>query len=382
MYLFVNARNIELQKISNTFCSKNCLTEAVDGKLQCTCGEEATAFDWRWQDQSSPNIRMCHEGREVLFHPVYSSGTAAVKGQIPFQQNFHYYWEIKIISKLYGTDVMVGVGTSKVDFEKWQFKFCSLLGIDSESWGYSYHGSVQHNRVRKKYGEQFGVGSIVGVHLDMCNGTLEYFLNRKSLGIAYRGLKGKDLYPMVCSTAAKSCIRVTCSVTKELTMQMMCLKLVMNNPSLYETYKNIPGLSRIFAKRYFWMQPQVSKDAEEKRKLAELDDDVTLSLVDDSYLGNRNKKLRIVHLFSVFDNEEEEQRRRFNEVFDCLEGQVQQELPDAPSTSGGSSSSSSSQDRPKSKLSSKKAFHFCLRPKGSNTSSDNDSDDEKRFKIL
>lgn len=77
---------------------------------------------------------------------------------------------------------MIGVGTSKVILEDWQFKFCSLLGIDSESWGYSYHGSIQHNKLRRKYGIPFGLGSIIGVHLDMCNGTLEYFLNRISLG--------------------------------------------------------------------------------------------------------------------------------------------------------------------------------------------------------
>lgn len=77
---------------------------------------------------------------------------------------------------------MVGVGTSKIVLSDWKFRFCSMLGIDSQSWGYSYHGNIQHNQLVRKYGSQFGLGSIVGVHLDMCNGTLEYYVNRKPMG--------------------------------------------------------------------------------------------------------------------------------------------------------------------------------------------------------
>lgn len=195
MYFFINSSNSfrapkNIDKSYNSFCTTQCLKEVVDGKLQCKCGEDTALFDWSWQNGDSPNIKMSEEGREVLFHPVYSSGTAAVRGNIPFQQNYHYYWEIKVVSKLYGTDVMIGVGTSKIVLSHWKFQFCSLLGIDSESWGYSYRGHIHHNQLRRRYGTKFGQGSIIGVHLDMCNGTLEYFLNRKSLGIAFKGLKG------------------------------------------------------------------------------------------------------------------------------------------------------------------------------------------------
>jgi SPRY domain-containing SOCS box protein 3 len=38
---------------------------------------------------------------------------------------------------------MIGVGTEKVDLEASEFKFCSLLGSDEESWGYSYSGKLQ-----------------------------------------------------------------------------------------------------------------------------------------------------------------------------------------------------------------------------------------------
>lgn len=34
------------------------------------------------------------------------------------------------------------------------------------------------------YGRPYGLGSIIGVHLDMWKGTLQFYLNRKPLGSA------------------------------------------------------------------------------------------------------------------------------------------------------------------------------------------------------
>lgn len=82
---------------------------------------------------------------------------------------------------------MVGVGTENVVMNLWPYRFCSMLGMDKESWGYSYRGHVQHDNVRTAYGPRFGQGTIIGVHLDMCSGTLEFFHNRRPLGIAFTG---------------------------------------------------------------------------------------------------------------------------------------------------------------------------------------------------
>lgn len=91
----------------NSFCSQNCVKGIIDGKLQCTCGEDIGIFNWSWSKaNSSSNTRITNNNKDILFHPLYSSGTAAVRGDVPFQPNFHYYWEIKMISNLYGTDVV------------------------------------------------------------------------------------------------------------------------------------------------------------------------------------------------------------------------------------------------------------------------------------
>lgn len=77
---------------------------------------------------------------------------------------------------------MVGVGTAEVDLDKYRHMFCSLLGKDSESWGLSYNGFLQHKSLKKSYSSKFGQGTIIGVHLDMWHGALSFFKNRKPLG--------------------------------------------------------------------------------------------------------------------------------------------------------------------------------------------------------
>lgn len=254
-------------------CSSSVSRKDLGDQLQCSCGEEWQVHEWNWEpDASVNNVVLSNDNRDVMFHPVYSSGTAAVRGQEVLKQNVHYYWEIKMLTNLYGTDIMVGVGTSKVVPAEWKLRFCSMLGFDGESWGYSYMGKIQHGKLSCNYGSRFSVGSLIGVHLDMCAGTLEYYLNRKPLGVAFRGLKNHELYPMVSSTAAQSAMRITCALSEVPTLQMECLKLITNNVSLLKQYWSIPGLARMVGKRYFWLVP---RPPPEKTRL-ELEDEVVL----------------------------------------------------------------------------------------------------------
>lgn len=44
--------------------------------------------------------------RTVRFHRGYSIGTAAVKGDRPLVFGQEYFWQIKVLTKPYGTDVV------------------------------------------------------------------------------------------------------------------------------------------------------------------------------------------------------------------------------------------------------------------------------------
>ena len=63
--------------------------------------------EWAWDEQvTTAATLLSKQNREVRFHPGYSSGTAAVRGNSPFLKGHVYYWEIKMLTALYGTDVV------------------------------------------------------------------------------------------------------------------------------------------------------------------------------------------------------------------------------------------------------------------------------------
>uniref|UniRef100_A0A8D1JGE4 SplA/ryanodine receptor domain and SOCS box containing 3 n=1 Tax=Sus scrofa TaxID=9823 RepID=A0A8D1JGE4_PIG len=130
-----------------SFCDCDSQSEAFCGSLHtahrgrdCRCGEEDEDFDWVWDDlnKSSATLLSC-DNRKVSFHTEYSCGTAAIRGTKELAEGQHF-WEIKMTSPVYGTDMMVGIGTSDVDLDKYHHTFCSLLGRDEDSWGLSYTG--------------------------------------------------------------------------------------------------------------------------------------------------------------------------------------------------------------------------------------------------
>ncbi|XP_046403514.1 uncharacterized protein LOC124169083 [Ischnura elegans] len=236
--------------------------------LECSCGEEQEGWvEWAW-DPGDPGaavtnphgtafigrgfgrppslgspILLMSDNRQVMFHPSYSSGTAAVRGQHPLEPGMHHYWEVKILTSLYGTDMMVGVGTAAVDLHKDRFKYVSLLGEDNESWGYSYNGNLQHGGKKTYNGYPFGLGSIIGVHVDLWHGKLEFFLNRKPLGIAFSNLHGKTLYPMASSTAAKSGMRLIHASSHPHSLLLSCTRAlgIASEAALYENHPSRPS---------------------------------------------------------------------------------------------------------------------------------------------
>lgn len=97
-------------KYMNPFCYMACLQKAFSGRLECNCGETHNVFDWNWADENClTDKRLYNNMREVIFHPYYSTGTAAVRGELSLKANAHYYWEIKVLTKLYGTDVVSSI---------------------------------------------------------------------------------------------------------------------------------------------------------------------------------------------------------------------------------------------------------------------------------
>ncbi|XP_063802176.1 SPRY domain-containing SOCS box protein 3-like [Pseudophryne corroboree] len=178
---------------------------AVPLKPPMPCGYVKESWVWEANDQS-PMAELSQCQREVYFHTdpaLESCGTAAVRGDTGFIQGEHY-WEIQFLEPPSGISVMVGVGTSRAALHAGSYQYINLLGVDTESWGLSYRGKIWHGSGSIQYTDPFyEEGTVIGVHLNMEEGTLTFYKDRQSLGLAFTGLHKVQapLYPMVSSTS-------------------------------------------------------------------------------------------------------------------------------------------------------------------------------------
>ncbi|CAL1675803.1 unnamed protein product [Lasius platythorax] len=219
--------------------------DLISNNQQPETENDFSKLEWTWEKEDSLNmtlsIRLEDNNSVVIFHPVYSTGTAVVKGNKLLEKGQHHFWEILMLSKIHGTDVMIGVGTANAKLDIGSFRFCSLLGYDQESWGFSYRGLIQHNKVMQKYGTTFDKGQLVGVHLDAWSGTLQFFLDRKPLGVAYSRLNNVALYPLISCTVAHCSMKLTYSCSMPVSLQTACLAILSPSQKAYLS-KAFPGL--------------------------------------------------------------------------------------------------------------------------------------------
>ena len=70
----------------------------------------------------------------------------------------------------------------------------TFLGGDENGWGYIGDRALYHKRNKVKlYGERFGQGDVIGVTLDMDEGTLSFDKNGEDLGVAITNLNGDTI---------------------------------------------------------------------------------------------------------------------------------------------------------------------------------------------
>lgn len=83
-----------------------------------------------------------------------------------------------------------------------------MVGEDEHGWGLSHKGLLWHNGKWRQYAKPFreNEATTVGLLFDGIKGTLAYYKDGNSLGVAFTDLHlvKEELYPVVCSTAAKT----------------------------------------------------------------------------------------------------------------------------------------------------------------------------------
>lgn len=162
---------------------------------------------WTWNRRDrSPEVRLYGTAfRTAHFHPNWSSGTAGVRGKRVLN-NGRYFWELNISQRIFGTSMMFGIGTRKARLHA--DAFTNLLGEDEHGWGLSHKGLLWHGGRWYHYTKPFreNEATTIGILFDGIAGTLTYYKDGKNLGVAFKGLNEvrEPLYPIICSTAAKT----------------------------------------------------------------------------------------------------------------------------------------------------------------------------------
>ncbi|XP_037684518.1 SPRY domain-containing SOCS box protein 1 isoform X1 [Choloepus didactylus] len=145
------------------------------------------------------------EDDKLIFHrhPVAQS-TDAIRGRVGYTRGLHV-WQITWAMRQRGTHAVVGVATADAPLHS--VGYTTLVGNNHESWGWDlgrnrlYHdGKNQPSKTYPAFlepDETFIVPDSFLVALDMDDGTLSFIVDGQYMGVAFRGLKGKKLYPVV-----------------------------------------------------------------------------------------------------------------------------------------------------------------------------------------
>lgn len=167
--------------------------------------EQMQQFAWNSED-SSPNIYIKADD-PLTFHrnPVPQS-TDGIRGKVGFSRGFHV-WKITWAVDQRGTHPFVGVATKEAPLHA--RGYCALVGSNDESFGWDIlkkkcrHGNPKTKSWPYPDSAVIGATALLDIPdeifciLDMDEGYLAFATDKKYLGIAFKGLKGKTLYPVV-----------------------------------------------------------------------------------------------------------------------------------------------------------------------------------------
>ncbi|EPY76772.1 splA/ryanodine receptor domain and SOCS box containing 4-like protein [Camelus ferus] len=143
-----------------------------------------------------------------------------------------------------GTHAVVGVATARAPLHS--VGYTALVGSDAESWGWDLGRSRLYHDGKNRPGvaypaflgpeEAFALPDSLLVVLDMDEGTLSFVVDGQYLGVAFRGLKGKKLYPVV------SAVWGHCEVTMRYINGLdLCARVVQNDVSCVLGFKFTAG---------------------------------------------------------------------------------------------------------------------------------------------
>ncbi|RNA10696.1 SPRY domain-containing SOCS box 3-like [Brachionus plicatilis] len=186
---------------------------------QCRIQMEA-----KWNTEAKSEFAtILPDSKTVLFFDgLESKGTAATRLDMPVTFG-SFYFEFTVREPLFGTAVMFGLGTEDIRLSYDDYNYVPLIGMNQNGWALSYKGTVWHNGKYKKFCEPFfEENTCIGMLYH--NKKIHYFIDGVYRGIAFDNVdpNGKQLYPMVSSTAADTVIELTTACRLNYSLLDLC----------------------------------------------------------------------------------------------------------------------------------------------------------------
>uniref|UniRef100_A0A0N4ZKM0 B30.2/SPRY domain-containing protein n=1 Tax=Parastrongyloides trichosuri TaxID=131310 RepID=A0A0N4ZKM0_PARTI len=165
-------------------------------------------YAWNPNDRSL-NIYVREDDPLTFHRRSRIKRTDGIRGKIGFCSGFHV-WEINWPTDQRGTNAVIGVATSEEVLHA--DTYMSLVGSSNESYGWDIVNlmcSTNHNNNDtweypdtewKDYRDETNSNTVpetIYCILDMDEGYMAFATKDDYLGVAFRNLKGKTLYPMV-----------------------------------------------------------------------------------------------------------------------------------------------------------------------------------------
>ncbi|KAH9401121.1 hypothetical protein TYRP_002711 [Tyrophagus putrescentiae] len=188
---------------------------------------------FKWSRRAQPEAAVVSgKGARVVFHPKWSNGTAGIRGNKPVNRlRSKCYWEILVKDRVFGTSMMFGLTTRSAALQNGSFT--NLIGEDEWGWGLSHKGLIWHNGKWKVYTKPFreNRSTVIGCLYNGVDGTLTFFKDGQSLGVAFTGLHlvSEPLYPTVSSTAAKTEFCFLLAQREFSNLQERCRQVIRSN---------------------------------------------------------------------------------------------------------------------------------------------------------
>lgn len=129
------------------------------------------------------NDILCNSDNHVKWNTIIFNITNNEKEQNEIRiTSGSYYWEFEIIENSSGY-IGFGIANSQCNTNNY-------LGSDRYGWSFQCTNEIWHNGIRSNYCTDNNIknGDIIGIEFNLTEGTLRYFINRNSCGIAFKNL--------------------------------------------------------------------------------------------------------------------------------------------------------------------------------------------------